>query len=148
MDWNILLFAARWAIIGLFYFVLLILLIGVYRETSLRLLKKPPAEAMTYGRLQVIHPGSDPHVRTGAVFNLKNDTSLGAVPENDIVLGDQYVSGHHARLRWDGAVWWVEDLNSKNGTLINRQPCVPRRPQAIPKGATLTIGDMLFELLD
>jgi hypothetical protein len=91
MDWNMILFAARWAIVGLFYLILLVLLIGVYRETSLRPVQKTPAGATTYGRLRVIHSGSDPHVRSGAVFNLKTNTNLGAEPENDIVLGDQYV---------------------------------------------------------
>jgi hypothetical protein len=148
MDWFTILFASRWAFIGLFYFVLLVLLIGVYRETSLRFGMKSPETAIFYGRLRVIHPGSDPQARVGMIFNLKTEATLGAEPDNDIVLQDRFVSGQHARLRWDGQAWWLEDLNSKNGTLVNSQPSVPRRPQILPKGAVITLGDMVLELLD
>jgi pSer/pThr/pTyr-binding forkhead associated (FHA) protein len=42
----------------------------------------------------------------------------------------------------------VKDLGSKNGTLINGRPCPPQRQQPIPFGATLQIGDMIFELVE
>ncbi len=146
MDWNTILFAARWVIITLFYFVLLVLLIGVYREASSRL-RTPVQDALSYGRLRVIHPGSDRQLPAGTVLNLKAITRLGTDRDNDIVLADQFVSGHHLRLHWDGAAWWLEDLHSKNGTLVNRQPCVPDRPQALPKEAIITVGDMVMELI-
>jgi hypothetical protein len=148
MDWNTILFAARWAIIALFYFVLLLLLAGVYREASLRLDQKPGKETIIYGRLRVAHPGSDPRLTSGTILNLKTVTNLGAHPDNDIVLGDRFVSGHHFRLRWDGAAWWLEDLNSKNGTFVTRQPVAPGRPQMLPEGAVITVGDMVLELTE
>jgi hypothetical protein len=148
MDWYTILFATRWAIIALFYFVLLVLLVGVYKEASLRLGQKPGKEVIAYGQLRVVHPGSDPSLPIGTIFDLKTMTSLGAEQDNDIVLRDQFVSGHHFRLRWDGAIWWLEDLNSKNGTFVNRQPCAPGRPQALPKEAIITVGDMVMELIE
>lgn len=148
MDWYTLLFAARWAIIALVYFVLIVLFVGVYREASQRLGEKSDKETISYGRLRVIHPGSDPRLVTGSVLNLNTLTNMGADQDNAIVLGDQFVSGHHVRLRWDGAVWWLEDLNSKNGTLVNRQPVKPGQPQALSKGAVITVGDMLMELIE
>jgi pSer/pThr/pTyr-binding forkhead associated (FHA) protein len=148
MDWYTLLFAARWAIIALVYFVLVVLFVGVYREASQRLGEKPGNEAISYGRLRVIHPGSDSRLSTGSILNLNTVTNLGADQNNDIVLGDQFVSGHHIRLRWDGAVWWVEDLDSKNGTLVNRQPVKPGQHQALSRGSVITVGDMVMELID
>ncbi len=147
MDWYSYLFAARWAIIVLFYFVLMVLLVGVYREASSRIHEKPAKESISYGQLRVIHPGSDGQLAAGALLNLNPVTNLGAEKDNDIVLGDRYVSGHHLRMHWDGAVWWVEDLNSKNGTSINRQPIEPGHPQVLPKGAVITAGDMLLEMI-
>ena len=148
MDWYTLLFAARWAIIALVYFVLVVLFVGVYREASQRLGEKPGKETISYGRLRVIHPGSDSRLPTGSALNLNTVTNLGADQNNDIVLSDQFVSGQHLRLRWDGAVWWLEDLNSKNGTLVNRQPVKPNHPQALSKGAVITVGDMIMELIE
>jgi hypothetical protein len=146
MDWNTLLFAAKWAIIGLVYFVLFILVIGVYREMSSRVGRKQPSEALAYGKLCVIRPGNDGRTQAGTVYPLRIETSLGAAADNDIVLSDPYISGHHARLRWDGANWWVTDLDSTNGTTVNRQACLPQSPQVLPRGATLELGNMIFEL--
>jgi len=46
----------------------------------------------------------------------------------DIVLPDRQVSRHHARIRWDGEGYIVEDMGSKNGTFVNGQELTePRR---------------------
>jgi len=49
----------------------------------------------------------------------KETTTIGRKPENDIVIDNQAVSGHHALLKTDGDHIEVEDLNSLNGTYIN-----------------------------
>jgi hypothetical protein len=148
MDWNTILFAMRWVIITLFYFVLFVLVAGVYRETRLRLSGKAEAEGLTYGRLRVLQAGSDPNMSVGTVLDLKTNTTIGARPENDIVLRDKFISGQHARLSWDGVSWWLEDLNSKNGTLVDRRPSPPGQPQPLHKGAVITVGDMVLELIE
>jgi pSer/pThr/pTyr-binding forkhead associated (FHA) protein len=63
-------------------------------------------------------------------------------------LQDQYVSAHHARLRWDGASWWLEDLGSRNGTFVNRKRCTPLQATLLPPGGLLQVGGMAFELLE
>ena len=148
MDWNTILFVARWVMITLFYFVLLVLVFAVYKEASSRLPRKVGAGAESPGHLRVIQPGSDRRLAAGTILDLNAITSLGANRDNDIVLGDQYVSAHHLKLHWDGMVWWLEDLNSKNGTLINRQPCPANHPRALPRGAFINVGDMLLELVE
>jgi pSer/pThr/pTyr-binding forkhead associated (FHA) protein len=146
MDWNLLLFAARWVMIALIYLVLMLLLTSVYRETSALQVMKKEEEAKIIGRLRVINPGSDTHLLAGTLVHLNRVNGLGTAPDNDIILGDMFVSGHHFLLRWDGRRWWVEDLNSKNGTWINGQPLTPAQPQVIHPGAAIAAGDMLLEL--
>ncbi len=148
MDWYTILYAARWVILSLFLSVLLVVLITVYREASSHLEPKSKKENQKHGRLKVIEPGSDKRIEAGILFDLKTTTSLGSDGDNDVVLGDQYVSGHHLRLSWDGALWWLEDLHSKNGTLVNRKPCSPEHPQVLPMGAFINIGDMVMELVE
>lgn len=46
--------------------------------------------------------------------------TIGAAPENKIILDDSVVSAHHARLRRDRDGWWIEDLGSTNGTAVGR----------------------------
>ncbi|MCL4562711.1 MAG: FHA domain-containing protein [Chloroflexi bacterium] len=148
MDWNLILFITKWATIGLFYAVLLLLLFGVYREMSQNPHKVTPVKPVPNGRLRVISAGDDGHLRQGSVLDISADNRLGADKDNDILLRDSYVSRRHARLRWDRANWWVEDLNSKNGTMVDRHRCTPGVPYPLTVGSILSIGDMSFELID
>jgi GAF domain-containing protein/FHA domain-containing protein len=44
---------------------------------------------------------------------------VGREPESGLVLEDRRVSKRHARLQWNGSGWRLEDLGSKNGTIVN-----------------------------
>ncbi len=44
---------------------------------------------------------------------------IGRSPGSDIVIGDDFVSGRHARVFPSGADVIIEDLGSTNGTLVN-----------------------------
>jgi len=45
--------------------------------------------------------------------------SVGRKPDNDIVIDNPAVSGHHCRLSLEGGAYFVEDLASTNGTYVN-----------------------------
>ena len=49
----------------------------------------------------------------------KNRMTLGRRPYNDIMVDNLAVSGEHAAIQAIGAEFYVEDLNSTNGTYIN-----------------------------
>ncbi|MDO8802952.1 MAG: FHA domain-containing protein [Elusimicrobiota bacterium] len=49
----------------------------------------------------------------------KPSFSLGRKADNDVVLDNAAVSGHHCKMYESGGTWFVEDLNSTNGTFIN-----------------------------
>jgi len=148
LAWNTLLFALKWVLIGLIYFVLLLLLLALRREVSLQMGASRISVPVVPGRLKIINPGSDLNSRAGDILNLQPDTSFGTEVNNDIILKDKYISRYHARLQWDGANWWVEDLGSRNGTFINQIRCTPKTRQLLPIGSHLQAGDMIFELLD
>lgn len=57
----------------------------------------------------------------GATFLLDEESvSAGRHPQSDIFLDDVTVSRHHARFTERGGHRWVSDLNSLNGTYVNR----------------------------
>ena len=53
-----------------------------------------------------------------------DDLLLGRHRGCDIVLDDLSVSRRHARLRFRDGHWVLQDLQSKNGTLLNRAAVV------------------------
>jgi pSer/pThr/pTyr-binding forkhead associated (FHA) protein len=103
---------------------------------------------VTFGRLRILQSGGDSRLQPGAVLQLQPETSIGSQPGNDLVLHNRFVSGHHARLRWDGVSWWVDDLNSTNGTYVNHQRITPGVPVGLSSGAVLEIGDLAFEMVE
>lgn len=59
---------------------------------------------------------------------------IGRDARSDVVLRGPHVSRRHARLRFRGGVWAIQDLGSTNGTLLNGCP--------LARG-TLRPGDIL-----
>ena len=46
---------------------------------------------------------------------------IGRDPKCDLSMMDEALSAHHARLTYHHGQWWLEDLNSTNGTFLNRE---------------------------
>lgn len=47
---------------------------------------------------------------------------IGRDPACECRIEDATISARHARLSYNLGQWWIEDLHSKNGTLLNGQP--------------------------
>ena len=63
--------------------------------------------------------------------------NIGAAEDNDLVLGDDTVSRYHCRIFQEGGQYLVKDLESTNGTFVNR---VRIREAWLRPGCTLTLG--------
>jgi pSer/pThr/pTyr-binding forkhead associated (FHA) protein len=60
--------------------------------------------------------------REGEIIGLDADVlTVGRSPHSDLFLDDVTVSRHHARVLRDEGGFWVEDLNSLNGSYVNRK---------------------------
>jgi pSer/pThr/pTyr-binding forkhead associated (FHA) protein len=55
----------------------------------------------------------------GERFDLFGGLSIGRSGEADIQIDDRFASSVHARLYSRGATYYVEDMNSTNGTFLN-----------------------------
>lgn len=73
----------------------------------------------------------------------KERTTLGRRPYNDIVISNRAVSGEHALLHWVQGRVSIEDLQSTNGTYVNRQRITR---QALQHGDLLHIGQYQISL--
>ena len=67
--------------------------------------------------------------RKGRVYLLEEaPLVIGRSTEADIVIPNALVSRKHARVSWDGQRYVVEDLGTRNGTLVNREQITAPRP--------------------
>ena len=62
---------------------------------------------------------------------------VGRADESDLQLRDGRVSRRHARLVYQDGSWWIEDLQTTNGTRING---VPIRRERLRDGDEITVG--------
>jgi dipeptidyl aminopeptidase/acylaminoacyl peptidase len=63
--------------------------------------------------------------------------SIGRAPDNDIVVGDPATSGRHGRIEVRNGAFWVSDLGSTNGTLVNGEPVIEKE---LSDGDLIAIG--------
>jgi hypothetical protein len=78
----------------------------------------------------------------GDHFDLFGGVSLGRSADADIRLDDRYASGIHARVFNRSGAYFVEDMNSTNGTLLNSREL--HGEAELSPGDTIRIGDSEF----
>ncbi len=101
------------------------------------------SQAQSRGLLRVIAT-EEGKLNLGTGFPLQPVTSIGRSEQNTIVINDSYASSEHALLTWRGNQWWIEDLGSRNGTLLNGVPL--EDSTVITAGDVISIGDTQLKL--
>ena len=71
-------------------------------------------------------------------------TSIGRAISSTIVLDNHYVSSAHALITRRHSQWWLEDLGSRNGTLLNDLPL--SEATVVSPGDVITIGDTKLKI--
>ena len=62
----------------------------------------------------------------------------------DLSIMDEALSAHHARLTHHHGQWWLEDLNSTNGTFLNREKLTT--PAVVITGDHFKCGNTVFSI--
>jgi dienelactone hydrolase len=66
-----------------------------------------------------------------------SSATVGRAPDNDIIIGDPATSGHHCRIEVRAGAYWVSDLGSTNGTLVNGEPIIDKQ---LDHGDVISVG--------
>ena len=74
----------------------------------------------------------------------QTEVTIGRSPNCDISLTDNSLSTIHARISYHHTHWWLEDLNSKNGTLLNKNQVTV--PTVIITDDQFKCGNTLFTI--
>jgi signal transduction histidine kinase/pSer/pThr/pTyr-binding forkhead associated (FHA) protein len=76
----------------------------------------------------------------------KTEFTMGRSSESDIHIHDTLISRVHCRLSYEKGSWYLEDLNSTNGSWMVGQKVVDK--VALPLTTSVRIGKTIFELYD
>ena len=140
----------EWILLGLRVLATMVLytFLGVAFYIILRELKQLESQttpqAQTSYQLRVLAAAEDQSLAVGETLPLQPITVLGRADENTIVLKDGSASTVHARLRRENGVWWLEDLGSRTGTMLNELPL--SKPTPLAEGDIIGIGNLRFKL--
>jgi hypothetical protein len=105
----------------------------IYRDIKL-ITHLQSHEFEKYGELQLIGETlTDSLIERS--FPLYPVTSIGRAASNSIVLDDDFVSARHVLITLRGSQWWIEDLESRNGTNLNSFP--------LEVAVVVTAGDII-----
>ena len=73
------------------------------------------------------------------------DFTVGRAGDNDFQLGDDFASSRHARLFRRGSDWFVEDVDSRNGTFVNGVRI--DQPERVTVGTDMKMGRTIVRLM-
>jgi pSer/pThr/pTyr-binding forkhead associated (FHA) protein len=73
------------------------------------------------------------------------EITIGRDPACECALTDEVVSTHHARLSYHHTQWWLEDLESKNGTRLNQETLT--LPTVVISGDEIQCGRTMMTIV-
>ncbi|MDI6822660.1 MAG: FHA domain-containing protein [Actinomycetota bacterium] len=130
---NLVLLLLKYIFLGLLYLFLLFIVVVIYKDISTKSLR---------ARLIVLEGATE----IGTVFPLGNGLTIGRSPDNDIVLANSFVSHIHARVLEKNGAYFIEDLNSTNGTFLREKRI--SKPAQLKSGDRIRIGKTLLEFVE
>lgn len=97
-----------------------------------------------HGQLVALTQLDNLYAPTGDSYPLLPITTLGRASTNSIVIDDSFASSEHAILQLRDGQWWLEDRNSRNGTLLNDDAI--EIPVIVADGDIIGIGKNNFRI--
>jgi hypothetical protein len=137
--------ALRIAFIALIYLFLFVVLRSTVRELAVAARAMPGEVGGAAGAGLIVLDAAESSLASGAALSLEPASSLGRVAGNTIVVDDPHTSARHAELRFARGQWWLRDLGSSNGTLLNDEPV--RAVVGVRPGDVIQCGRVRFRFV-
>ena len=74
----------------------------------------------------------------------QNEVMIGRDTNCELSVTDEALSAHHARIIFHHGQWWLEDLNSTNGTFLNQEKLIV--PAVVITGDEFKCGNTFFNI--
>lgn len=141
LDWV--LFALRMISAAALLAILMILFYYLWRDMRSTTYRAEISRRI-YGQLLALIQFDTTYAPTGEVYPLRAVTTLGRAPTSSVVLKDAFASTEHASITLREGRWWLEDRNSRNGTILNGEPL--KGSVIVTDGDIITIGNTHFRI--
>ncbi|SJZ85687.1 FHA domain protein [Garciella nitratireducens DSM 15102] len=135
---NIISIAFRYLFILLIY----LFMFGIIRMIYLDIkgIRKRSSMGSTY--LKLINRRDELPFKVEESYSIPSSVSIGRSNKNDIIIKDPFISKNHAIIEKKHNEYYIEDLNSSNGTFVNNEQIF--NPIRLQHGDTITIGQVSF----
>lgn len=137
--------ATRLLFVFVIYLFLFILLRGTARELAAVARSMSEDDGQSARASLFVEQSAEPSLRPGQSLRLPATAVIGRAEASDVTVGDPHVSARHAELRFERGQWWLRDLGSSNGTLLNGEPV--RTVVAVHHGDVLQCGRVRFRFV-
>lgn len=127
-------------VLRVFYFI-----INDLRRSSVKPVSEPRAPTPEVGAELVVTESNDQAVRQGEIIKLGYKTTFGRGANHQIAMTDTFVSHDHAVIIFQKGNYYLEDLNSVNGTYINGVRA--NEPVSMKHGDTVRIAGVTFKFV-
>lgn len=96
--------------------------------------------------LEVIQIGQGNSIlKVGSVVPISTRLTIGRKEDNELILDDQYVSGHHAVISLKNNDYVIQDLKSTNGVIVNGN--ILEKPLYLNIDDEIAIGEYVFKVI-
>lgn len=135
---NIISIAFRYLFILLIY----LFMFGIIRMIYLDIkgIRRRSSMGSTY--LKLINRRDELPFKVEESYSIPSSVSIGRSNKNDIIIKDPFISKNHAIIEKKHNEYYIEDLNSSNGTFVNNEQIF--NPIRLQHGDTITIGQVSF----
>jgi hypothetical protein len=135
----------RVAFVALIYGFLFLVLRATARELSDAARVMAPDEGHAGAMALLTLDAAESSLRPGEVLPLQAATRIGRVAGNTMIVDDPHISAEHVEIRFERGQWWLRDLGSSNGTLVNGDPV--RAVMGVRPGDVIQCGRVRFRLI-
>ncbi|MHB1414597.1 MAG: FHA domain-containing protein [Chloroflexota bacterium] len=143
LEGDLWLLFLRFGMVVLLYLFLIQLAFTLHR--SLAPTDQTARPASRGARLVVVE-SAVASIARGQVFPLLDSTSIGRAPGNDVKIDDPFLSARHAVITLDAdANVVLEDLDSTNGTFVNRRQVA--KPTLLQAGDIVQVGQVKLKIM-
>lgn len=122
---------SKYLLLAFVYLFLLSILLVIWQDL------KRKKRSVTQGRLIAL----DGYL-SGQSFTFSDSISIGRGPLNNLILDDEYASISHALISKQDGDFFIQDLNSTNGTYLNGARI--SKPITLKDGDAISLGKNVF----